>query len=66
VATAAAAAAATATNVGGATARCWRYSSSVISVAPPGVAAERGEDPVVDGSHGGEQGGGVEDDEDDE
>jgi hypothetical protein len=37
----------------------------VISVAPPGVAVERGEDPVVDGSHGGEEGGGVDDDDDD-
>jgi hypothetical protein len=37
----------------------------VISVAPPGVAAERGEDPAVEGSHGGEEGGGVEDDDDD-
>ncbi len=38
----------------------------MVSVAPPGVAAERGEDPEVDGSHGGEEGGGVEDDDDDE
>ncbi len=38
----------------------------MISFAPPGVAAERGEDPAVDGSHGGEEGGGVEDDNDDE
>ncbi len=38
----------------------------MISVAPPGVAAEKGEDPVVDGSHGGEEGGGVEDVDDDE
>jgi hypothetical protein len=38
----------------------------VISVTPPGVAVERGEDPVVDGSHGREEGGGVEDVDDDE
>jgi hypothetical protein len=38
----------------------------VISVAPPGVAFERGEDPVVDGSHGGEEGGGVEANDNDE
>jgi hypothetical protein len=38
----------------------------VISVAPPGVAIERGEDPVVNESHGREEGGGVEDDDDDE
>ncbi len=31
----------------------------------PGVAAKRGEDPAVDGSHGGEEGEGVEDDDDD-
>jgi hypothetical protein len=37
----------------------------MISVAPPGVTAERGEDPAVNGSHGGEEGGGVEDDNDD-
>ncbi len=37
----------------------------MISVAPPGVAVEREEDPVVDGSHGGEGGDGVEDDDDD-
>ncbi len=38
----------------------------MISVALLGVAVERGEDPVVDGSHGGEEGGGVKDDNDDE
>ncbi len=38
----------------------------MISVMPPGVAAKRGEDPVVDGSHGREQGGGAKDDDDDE
>ncbi len=31
----------------------------MISIGLLGVAAERGEDPVVDGSHGGEKGGGV-------
>ncbi len=40
---------------GGAAARHRRYSSSVISVVPPNIAAERGEDPAVDGSHGGEE-----------
>ena len=30
----------------------------------PGVAAERGEDPAVNGSHGGEEGGGVKDNND--
>ncbi len=49
----------------GATARHWRYSSSVIAVAPLGVTAKRGEDPAVDGSHGGEEGGGIEDNDDD-
>jgi hypothetical protein len=38
----------------------------MISVALPGVAAKRGEDPTVDGSHGGEEGGDVKDDDDDE
>ncbi len=38
----------------------------MISVALPGVAAERGKDTAVDGSHGGEEGGGFEDDDDDE
>jgi hypothetical protein len=38
----------------------------VITVAPPGVSAERGEDTAVNGSHGGEEGGGVEDKDDDE
>jgi hypothetical protein len=51
--------AAAAANIVGAAARGWRYSSSVISVAPPGVSIKRGEDPVVDGSHGGEEGGGL-------
>ncbi len=37
----------------------------MISVAPPDIASKRGEDPAVDGSHGGEEGGGVEDDDDD-
>ncbi len=37
----------------------------MISVAPLGVAAKRGEDPAVDGSHGGEEGGGVEDNNND-
>jgi hypothetical protein len=49
-------------NVGGAAARHQRYSFSVISIAPTGVAAKRGEDPAVNGSHGGKEGGGVEDD----
>ncbi len=53
-------------DVGGATARCQRNSSSVISAAPMGVAAKRGKDPAVDGSHSGKEGGGVEDDDDDE
>ncbi len=35
----------------------------MISVAPPDIAAERGEDPAVEGSHGGEEEGGVEDDD---
>ncbi len=35
----------------------------MISVAPPYI--KRGEDPVVDGSHGGEEGRGVEDNNDD-
>ncbi len=43
----------------------WRYSSSVISVALLGVAAERGGDPTVNRSHGGEEGGGIKDDDDD-
>ncbi len=30
----------------------------------PGVAAKRGEDPAVDGSHGREEGGGVKDNND--
>jgi hypothetical protein len=38
----------------------------MISVAPPGVAAEKGEDPAVNGSHGREEGGGIEDNNDDE
>ncbi len=38
----------------------------MISLAPPGVAVERGEDPVVDGSHGGEEGGGIKDNDNDE
>jgi hypothetical protein len=38
----------------------------MISVMLPGVAAERGEDPVVDGSHGGEEGGSIEDKDNDE
>jgi hypothetical protein len=42
--------------------RHWRYSSSMISVVLPGVATERGEDPAVNGSHGGEEGGGNKDD----
>jgi hypothetical protein len=37
----------------------------MISIAPSGVTTERGEDPAVDGSHGGEEGGGVEDDDND-
>jgi hypothetical protein len=37
----------------------------VISVAPPDIAAERGEDHAVNGSHGEEEGGGIEDDNDD-
>ncbi len=37
----------------------------MISIMPPGVAAKRGEDPAVDGSHGREEGGGVEDDDND-
>ncbi len=49
----------------GATARRWRYCSSVISIAPPDIATKRGEDHAVDGSHGGEEGGGVKDDNDD-
>ncbi len=59
-------AAAAAANVGGAAARCWKYSSSVISVVLPGVAVERGEDPVVNGSHGREEGGGVKDNDNNE
>ncbi len=39
--------------------------SSVISVAPPGVAAKRGGDPTVDGSHCREEGDGVKDNDDD-
>jgi hypothetical protein len=42
--------------------RHWRYSSSVISATPLGVAIKRGEDPAGDGSHGGEEGGGIKDD----
>ncbi len=61
----AASAAAADADVGGAAARHWRYSSSVISIAPLGVAVERGEDTVVDESHDGEEGGGVEDNNDD-
>jgi hypothetical protein len=38
----------------------------VISITPPGVAVKMGEDPVVDGSHSGEEGGGIEDDDKDE
>jgi hypothetical protein len=34
-----------------------------VSLDTPGVAAERGEDPAVDGSHGREEGGGIEDDD---
>jgi hypothetical protein len=44
----------------------WRYSFSVISVAPAGVAAKGGEDPAVDGSHGREERGDVEDNNDNE
>ncbi len=51
------------TNSGAAACR-WRYCSSVISVAPPDIAAERGEDHAVDGSHSEEEGGGVEVDDD--
>jgi hypothetical protein len=43
-----------------------RVVADVIVVAPPGVAAERGEDPAVDGSHGKEEEGGIEDDNDNE
>ncbi len=32
----------------------------------PGVAAERGEDPTVDSSHGGEEGGGIKEDNNNE
>jgi hypothetical protein len=59
-------AAAAGADVSGVAARRLRYSSSVISIAPPGVAAERGEDPAVDGSHREEEGGGVKDDDEDE
>ncbi len=65
-AAAAAATAAAAADVGGAATCRWRYFFSVISVALPGVAAERGEDPMVDGSHGREEGGDVKDDNDGE
>ncbi len=37
----------------------------MISVAPPDIPAERGEDPAVDGSHSGEERGGVEDNDND-
>ncbi len=63
---AATAVAAVAANVIGDAACHRRYSSSVIAVALPGVVAERGEDPTVNGSHGGEEGGGIEDDNNDE
>ncbi len=49
---------------GGAAARRRRYCSSGISVAPPDIAVERGEDHAVDGSHGREEGGGIKDDDD--
>ncbi len=38
----------------------------MISIVPPGVAVERGEDPMVNGSHSGEEGGGIKDDNDNE
>ncbi len=43
-----------------------RVVADVIVIAPPGVAAERGEDPTVDGSHGKEEGGGAKDKDDKE
>jgi hypothetical protein len=53
-----------AANVGGVATHRQRYSSSMISVALPNVAAEKEEDPAVDRSHSGKEGGGVKDNDD--